>query len=61
MKPFTRITVFVLWLMGLLQSVRFIAGWDVGLNSAPIPLWLSLLAALAVAGLAVMVWKERPR
>ena len=58
MKPFTRITVFVLWLIGLLQLVRFIARWDATLNGAPIPLWLSLLTAIIVVGLAVMVWRE---
>jgi high-affinity Fe2+/Pb2+ permease len=58
MEPFTRITVLVLWLIGLLQLVRFVARWDVRLNGAPIPLWLSLIAAFAVVGLAVMVWRE---
>jgi len=58
MKPFARITVIVLWLIGLLQLVRFVARWDVRLNGAFIPLWLSLLAAVIVVGLAVMVWRE---
>jgi hypothetical protein len=58
MKPFTRITVLVLWLIGLLHVVRFIARWDATLNGTPIPLWLSLLAAVIVVGLAVMVWRE---
>ena len=58
MKPFTRITVIVLWLIGLLHLVRFIARWDARLNGASIPLWLSLVAAVLVVGLAVMVWRE---
>jgi hypothetical protein len=61
MKPFTRIAVVTLWLIALLQLLRFIAGWEVTLNGAPVPLWLSGLVAAIAAGLAVMVWRERPR
>jgi hypothetical protein len=53
--------VVVLWLIALVQLVRFIAGWEVTLNGAPVPLWLSALVAALAAGLAVMVWRERPR
>lgn len=61
MKPFTRIAVVVFWLIALLQLLRFIAGWEVTLNGAPVPLWLSALVAVFAVGLAVMVWRERPR
>jgi hypothetical protein len=61
MKPFTRAAVVVLWLIALVQVLRFILRWEVTLNGAPIPLWLSGLVAVFAAGLAVMVWKERPR
>jgi hypothetical protein len=61
MKPFTRIAVVVLWLIALVQVLRFILRWEVTLNGALIPLWLSGLVAVLAAGLAVMVWKERPR
>jgi hypothetical protein len=61
MKPFTRITVVMLWLNALVQLVRFILRWEITLNGAPVPLWLSGLVAVLAAGLAVMVWKERPR
>ena len=61
MKPFTRIAVIVLWVISLLQLVRFIAGWQITLNGAPVPLWLSGVVAVLAAGLAVMVWRERPR
>jgi hypothetical protein len=60
-KPFTRIAVIVLWAIALLQLVRFIAGWQITLNGAPVPLWLSGVVAVLAAGLAVMVWRERPR
>ena len=61
MKPFTRIAVFVLWLIALVQLLRFILRWEVTLNGAPMPLWLSGLVAALAAGLAVMVWRERRR
>ena len=61
MKPFTRIAVVVLWLIALVQLLRFILRWEVTLNGAPVPLWLSGLVAALVAGLAVMVWREQQR
>lgn len=61
MKPFTRVAVVVLWLIALLQLVRFIAGWQITLNGAAVPLWLSALVAALAAALAIMVWRERPR
>ena len=61
MRPFTRIAVVLLWLIALLQLLRFILRWDVTVNGAPVPLWLSALVAAVAAGLAVMVWRERPR
>jgi len=61
MRPFTRIAVVVLWLNALVQLLRFILRWEVTLNGAPVPLWLSGLVAVLAAGLAVMVWRERPR
>ena len=61
MKPYTRIAVVVLWLIALVQLLRFILGWEVIFNGAPVPLWLSGLVAALAAGLAVMVWREQPR
>jgi hypothetical protein len=61
MKPFTRIAVVVLWLIALVQLLRFILRWDITLHGASIPIWLSGLVAMFAAGLAIMVWRERPR
>jgi sterol desaturase/sphingolipid hydroxylase (fatty acid hydroxylase superfamily) len=61
MMPFTRLAVVVLWLSALPQLLRFIAGWEITLNGAPVPLWLSVLVAVLAASLAVMVWREQPR
>ena len=61
MRPFTRIAIVILWLIALLQLVRFIAGWEVTLNGSPVPLWLSAFVAAIAAGLAVLVWREQSR
>jgi len=61
MRPFTRIAVVVLWLIALLQLVRFILGWEITLNGKPVPIWLSGLVAALAAALAVMVWREQRR
>jgi len=58
MKPFTRLAVIVLWLNGLLQLIRFVSRWEITLNGAPVPLWLSGLVAVLTVGLALMVWRE---
>ena len=60
-KPFTRLSIVVLWLIALPQLLLFIASWEITLNGAPVPLWLSVLVAALAASLAVMVWRERPQ
>ena len=42
-KPFTRLSIVVLWLIALPQLLLFIASWEITLNGAPVPLWLSVL------------------
>jgi membrane protein implicated in regulation of membrane protease activity len=59
MKPFTRLAVVVLWLIAVPQLLRFIAGGEIILNGAPVPLWLSMLVGVLAASLAVMVWREQ--
>jgi hypothetical protein len=60
-KPFTRLAIVVLWLIALPQLLLFIVNWEITLNGAPVPLWLSVLVAALAASLAVMVWWEQPR
>jgi hypothetical protein len=36
-------------------------GWDVTLNGARVPVWLSGIAFVVAGGLAVMVWLENRR
>jgi hypothetical protein len=57
-KPFTITAAALLLLIALLQLLRFIMGWEVTLNGVSIPVWVSGIAAVVAAGLAVMVWME---
>ncbi len=58
MKPFTFCAVLVFALVALVQLVRFVLGWPVMVNGVQIPVWVSALAAVVAALLAVMLWRE---
>jgi hypothetical protein len=57
-KPFTTIAVVVLSLVGLLQLLRVLLGWEVVINGVHIPLWASVVAFVVATGLAALVWQE---
>jgi hypothetical protein len=57
-KPFTIIAIVLLTLVAMLQLIRFILGWEVTVQQVSIPVWVSGIAFVAAAGLAVMVWLE---
>lgn len=57
-KPFTILAVVLFSLIALLQLLRFILGWEITVNGVIVPVWVSGLAFLVAAGLAVMVWRE---
>jgi uncharacterized membrane protein HdeD (DUF308 family) len=53
--------VIVLSLIALLQLLRFLLKWEVTLNGAIVPVWLSGIAFVVAGGLALMVWREHRR
>jgi len=57
-KPFTIITVIFLLLIALVQLLRFVLGWEVTVNGVTVPVWVSGIAFVIAAGLALMVWRE---
>ena len=57
-KPFTITTVALFSLIALLQLLRFTLGWEVTVNGVTIPVWISGIAFVIAAGLAVMTWRE---
>jgi hypothetical protein len=57
-KPFTIISIVVFSLISVLQLLRFILGWEVTVNGISVPVWVSGIAFVVAAGLAIMVWLE---
>jgi hypothetical protein len=57
-KPFTITAVALFSLMALLQLLRLALGWEITVNGVTVPVWVSGIAFVIVAGLAVMVWRE---
>ena len=57
-KPFTITAVALFSLIALLQLLRFTLGWEVTVNGVTVPVWVSGIAFVIAAGLAVMVWRE---
>jgi membrane protein CcdC involved in cytochrome C biogenesis len=58
MKPFTKITVILLALFGLVHVIRLITGWPVTVNGVAAPLWVSAVALLVAWALAALVSRE---
>ena len=58
MKPFTRLAVIILSLISMMQLTRFVQGWEVTINGVIVPVWVSGLAFIVLAGLAAMLWRE---
>lgn len=57
-KPFTIFAIVLFSLIAVLQLLRFIFGWEVAVNGMSVPVWVSGIAFVVAAGLAVMVWLE---
>ncbi len=60
-KPFTWLAVVALALVCIAHAARFAMGLKVTVGSLDIPLWMSGVAAVAAALVAVMVAREAKR
>jgi len=58
MKPFTTLAVILFSLIAVLQLTRFIQGWEVTVNGLVVPVWVSGVAFVVLAGIAAMLWRE---
>jgi len=58
MKPATTIAVAFLFFVSIAQFLRFIFQVHIVAGGVTIPVWVSLLASIICACLAVMVWRE---
>jgi hypothetical protein len=57
-KPFTTLASILFTLVAIIQLLRVALGWAVTVNGIDIPSWVSVLACLIAATLAVMVRRE---
>ena len=58
MKPFTAATLMILALVAIVHVLRLLVGWSVTINGTDIPMWVSAVAFVITAGLAVGLWRE---
>jgi hypothetical protein len=58
MKPFTTATLVILALVAIVHALRLLLGWSVTVDGADVPQWLSVVALVVTAGLAVGLWSE---
>ena len=57
-KPFTIIAIVVFTLVALLHLLRYFLGWEITVNTAAIPMWVSMAGFLIAGLLAFMLWRE---
>jgi len=58
MKPFTAIASIVFVLVAFAHLLRLLSGAEVLVNGRMLPMWLSAIAPVLLAGLAWMLWRE---
>jgi hypothetical protein len=61
MKLYTSISVCLLALIALGHLIRVLAGWEIVIHGAVIPMWPSVLVVFVFGGLAIMLWREAKR
>jgi len=61
MKPFTTVAIVLFVVIALVHVLRLALHWPVVINGMAVPEWVSVVAALATAILAVMLWRESRR
>ncbi len=61
MKPFTALAVVLLALIAFGHLLRVLAGWELVIGAAVVPMWPSVLVLLVFGGLAIMLWREARR
>jgi len=58
MKPVTMITVLFLAMVAAAHLLRLVLGVEVTVGGTLVPLWVSVIACVVPAGLAVGLWRE---
>jgi hypothetical protein len=57
-KPYTTMASVLLLMVALAHVLRLAFGWQVTIGDAFIPMWMSAIAAVITATIAVMLWRE---
>jgi hypothetical protein len=60
-RPVPAAAAVVLGLIAVMQSLRVILRWEITLNGARVPIWLSEIALVLAAILAVLLWRDARR
>lgn len=55
MKPFATATLIILALVAIVHALRLVMGTA---NGSDVPMWVSVVALVVFAGLAVGLWRE---
>ena len=58
MKPFTTAALVIFALVAIAHLLRLLLGWSITFNGTEIPMWVSIVALVIFAGLAVGLWRE---
>jgi hypothetical protein len=58
MKPATTISMLVLAMVAVGHLLRLVLGVEIRVGGILIPLWVSVIACVVPAGLAVALWRE---
>ncbi len=61
MKPAKTITVIFLLLVSIIHLIRLILQWKVTVNAAEVPMWMSGVACVVTAALAVWLLRENKK
>jgi hypothetical protein len=58
MRPFTTATLVILAVVAVTHALRMLMGWSVTIDGSSVPMWVSVVAFVVAAGLAVGLWRE---
>ena len=61
MRPVPATAAAVFALIAVMQSLRLVLRWQITLNGATVPMWLSGIAFVLAAVLAVLLWRDARR
>jgi hypothetical protein len=58
MKPATLVATIFLFVVAILHLARLIFHFELTVNGATVPMWLSIIGFLFTGGLAILMWRE---